>query len=180
MCVHGWECLSIRFADSELVIGSWTHFVRPRSQWSGVGDFLVQKNIIKFKLKIYNFILNNVIEIFYITYLSCRVGLIGLTIRPSQARPNESCLARQAGTRPGPGLVPGMKDSGLCLGRAKFIDLRASPFSLSRMASYMYSLACSQSHVTSPERNAGNPKILPIRQSPMGDHTSKMGLKMTL
>jgi hypothetical protein len=71
-------------------------------------------NIIKFEIKIYYFILNNIIKIVYIIFLlshavSCRAGLIG----PSWARPNGPCCVWYGGpeVRPGHGplsFMPGL------------------------------------------------------------------------
>jgi hypothetical protein len=100
--------------------------------------FLIKNlfNIIKFELKIYNFILNNVIKIVYIIF--CRVELIGPTIGPSRAWPKQAvpCLARRTG---GEARARSSASLGLtrptifyaepCSCRANFIVLRTDPFS---------------------------------------------------
>jgi hypothetical protein len=66
--------------------------------------FLITKlfNIIKFKLKIYYFTLNNIIKIFYIIFL---LGRCAWLIGPSWAWPNDHAGPGTAGQRRGPGIA---------------------------------------------------------------------------
>jgi hypothetical protein len=97
--------------------------------------FLIKNlfNIINFELKLYNFILNNVIKIVYIIF--CRVGLIAPTIGssrawPKQAVPRQARGEAQARSSASLGLTrPTIFRVEPCSCRANFIVLRTGPFS---------------------------------------------------
>jgi hypothetical protein len=99
--------------------------------------FLIKNlfNIIKFELKIYSFTLNNVIKpslYYFFQVVPCRAGLIGPTIGPSR-------VGGEARAWPDVGLGPARPaifHARPCSCWTNSVVLRASPFSLARMARY--------------------------------------------